>query len=201
MCPLKTRRQPPVSTSQIRTSGLAPSPPLSSRDRSGLNKPYISCVATARENTRSKEPFILKFLPPAHLSDRRRTGSWAQTAMPLSPTSRLRGHPLACLCHEEAYVKEVAFSRDDPDVVFGVGIDTVMSWRISTNKTIEMFGPRTDPSTLASLQLRAVHQGGCHCDRAARRNDTQRGSRSPSDAWPSTHRVGSGRARRGTKCT
>ena len=69
------------------------------------------------------------------------------------------GHPLACFFHEEAYVSQVAFSRDDADVVFGVGIDTVMSWRISTKKTIEMFGPRTDPSTLASLQLRAVHKG------------------------------------------
>jgi WD40 repeat protein len=69
------------------------------------------------------------------------------------------GHPLACLFHEEAYVSQVAFSRDDPDVVFGVGIDTVMSWRIRTKQIIEMFSPRTDPSTLASRQLRAVHEG------------------------------------------
>jgi WD40 repeat protein len=69
------------------------------------------------------------------------------------------GRLLACLWHEEGYVSQVAFCRDDPGVVFEVGIDTVMSWRIRTELPIEIFGPRTDPSTFASHQLRAVRRG------------------------------------------
>src|SRR5262249_19921644 len=36
-------------------------PPLSSRDLSGLNAPYISCVLTGSENTRSRKTLILEF--------------------------------------------------------------------------------------------------------------------------------------------